>query len=503
MPNNLKRTASKAALAPSSPPPSSARPSFITPKKTRPSGYSGPIYDPNPVNPFAVTPPKPSPFTTDQPGPSTSPFIHASSPKKLKEVLQLNSLRKVRERDGVGSPLKEITPRTRARKRLRGDVVDDTPMKDRLPRRKRGEGGKQGMTVEIQDEELEEEDEDELGPSPFKSMEGANRTFTSLLVEAEVVTGGLEQTRRLKGKEKGHGSRGRSNEMMVLFGRAAQGEKMKTEKKEEEGKTPHVPRQSTPPVNGSPKQAFASDPPLRHPSPDLQSLAVGDEGGSSEELPTPPSDPVLEAAASQVSPSKPIRPINTLSLSDDEEDEWDPEDGRAKRTISIVSTRRDARKAWSDDDLINNAVDEDDDASEEEAEEEEVQMPPLAEGTTATSTTRPSSPITTSLAPPLLSLLSLKSPSSTSKQSRLTDLRVKAIFNPLDATRLRAMKRGQEVYVPGEGVETGEDIEVMKANEMGGVGADDGGGEGDDDWESENEGWKRTGLGIEDEQDDW
>ena len=203
--------------------------------------------------------------------------------------------------------------------------------------------------------------------------------------------------------------------------------------------------------------------------------------------------------AARVSPSRPTRPTRVLAISDDEEDEWDPEGGRVRRTVVIIPTRPAVKRAWSDDDPI---VDAEEDAEENlDDVEEDALVPHLAEGTTATSTTYPSSPTTTFLAPPLLSLLSLNSPSSKVSQSRLTDLRVKAIFNPSDTIRLRAIKRGQDVYFPGEGGEEGED-EMLHAVGVRDYDEHECRG-GDDDWESENEGWKKEGVGMEHEEGDW
>jgi len=398
----------------------------------------------------------------------------------------------------MGSPLKEITPRTRARKRLKGEAVEDTPMKDRVPRRKRGERGiemgKEAMLVESQDDEA---DDDEFGPSPMKALGGGNRTFTSLLVEAEIEATPVHGVRKGKGKERGN--RGRPSEMLGLFGKVPRGrEKGERAQVTKQPSTPAAPRHE----EGVVSPQSASDPPENSTAPVHENPRSTDEADSSEELSTPAPDPLLEAAASQVSPSKPSVPTRTISLSDDEEDQWDPEGGRARRTVVIVPTRRAAR-AWSDDDLVHDDVDDDQAEDEVEAEEEEAAVPPLVEGTTATSTTHPSSPTTASLAPPLLWMLSLHSPSSSSKQSRLADLRVKAIFNPTDAAKLRAMKRGQEVYLPGEGGDEEADEKVMDAYAMGGEGQDEGGGEGVDDWESEDEGWKRASVGMDDDEGDW
>ena len=342
-----------------------------------------------------------------------------------------------------------------------------------------------------EDEDLDLEG---LGPSPVKPMAVGSRTFTSLVVEAEVEAGPIKSS----GRGESQSSGGRENlEMPGLFRRTAKGKE-----KEKPPQTFKRVSPSAPPL----RPAIVESPPsLDHfTESDQFSPRTGAtivERDAYDQLSTPPSDPLVEAAAAQASPSRPNRPTKLLALSDDEEDEWDPEGGRVRRTVVIVPTRPATTQAWTDDDLIEHAREDDEDRVDEE---EDARVPHLAEGTTATSTTYPSSPTTTFLAPPLLSLLSLHSPSSKLNQSRLTDLRVRAIFNPVDAIRLRAIKRGQDVYLLGEGGEEGEDDEVMHAFDMRDAAEREDECEGgDDDWESENEGWKKEGVGMEKDEDDW
>lgn len=83
----------------------------------------------------------------------------------------------------------------------------------------------------------------------------------------------------------------------------------------------------------------------------------------------------------------------------------------------------------------------------------------------------------------------------------MNDLRVKAIFNPDDAARLRAAKKGQDIYVAGqvEGDED-EDGDLIDQYQFDGVQAEDNGADGDDDWDDDCDGWKRTGLSMDDEE---
>ncbi|ORY27476.1 hypothetical protein BCR39DRAFT_538187 [Naematelia encephala] len=492
---NLKRTASKAALQPhpSSPPSllSSSRPSFITPKKPRPS-YSGPVVDPNPLNPFA-SPSKSATKSIE----ATSPFIHASSPRKLKEVIQANSLRKVRERESAKA---EITPRTRARKRLKGEWVEDTPIKDKAPRRRRGEGrsvvdqGDDGFGREasirgrmkmIEEDRLavEAESDDELGPSPVKRPAGMLRAFTELLGESDrpvVKLNGVSDAQRQPSREK-------SGRLDSLGGSS----------KDEQGK------ERAEAVRSISQESGVSP---SHPGQPEHRISIAPPSPPVEVLPPPSPDPEIETAISIPTPSRSQARTKVLSLSDDEIDEWDPEAGPIRHRVVITGTRRvPAVRRSSSDEYDEVSASEDGDENDQDHDHDrdlEEAPPPLVEGTTATS---PSSPSSASLAPPLMSVLSLHSPSR-KKQGQLNDLRVKAIFNPRDATRLKALRKGQEIYVSGEIDNAAEEEDVIGLYEVGMVAESlgDEAREGDDDWDSENEGWKRdtAGLGLDDD-DGW
>lgn len=81
-----------------------------------------------------------------------------------------------------------------------------------------------------------------------------------------------------------------------------------------------------------------------------------------------------------------------------------------------------------------------------------------------------------------LASLSLRSPAMR-KGERLADLRVRALLDPTSAaaTALRAMSRGQDVYATGEGLEGEEEDDIEGVIDI---------EDGDDDWESDPEGWK-------------
>jgi hypothetical protein len=286
---------------------------------------------------------------------------------------------------------------------------------------------------------------------------------------------------------------------------------------------------------------------------------------AANQLSTPPPDPLLEAALSQPTPSRLARRAKVLTIEDDEADEWDPEGGNIRRQVVIVPTRRAVSRHVESDGLGldgegSDAPNEEEDGDEDEDEYEidegdhrathaakpsEVVEMNRGEGNTgyddemsedpgpgsskdndgtaltATTTTTLSSAVPSSPAsstPPLFSMLSLHSPSArrirTQKTSRAEALRVKAIFDPLAAAQLRAMRRGQDVFIAGQGAEgeEEEEDEIMQRynfrlgaheEEAEAEAEDQDGGEDvfeDDDWEEEDEGWKRTVVGMDDDE---
>ncbi|WWD16585.1 hypothetical protein CI109_101013 [Kwoniella shandongensis] len=611
----LKRKASRAGLNnhDSSPPPvplPTARTLFSTPKKKK--AYSGPVHDPNPVNPFTSSPAsKTSPFKhpsssniePDELTPSSSsaafragasssvvsPFIHASSPRKLKAVLEANSLRKVKERETVVSV--GITPRTRARKRLRGEKVDDTPLKEKerdgwRRRRSSGRSSEEPLDIDFSEglgggskkgsgsgfpfasDDEDDSEEEELGPSPMKALRGEGRKFTSLFGELEAeatstntttssttATGGMTQEttsiaktatvqtklmmkstqkkvdqREVQVKANGKGGvkektkkekrRGRPSEMMGFFGRVGQ--------QKDRAKETAIPHDNG--NGGLSLEPIDTRPDTIEPSPPTASAPVQPNHAgpstppqpsrhrSDSPLATPPPDPLLEEAAmSLLTPSKALqRRDKFVSLSDDEEDEWDPEGGKVMRRVVIVPTRRAVRRRRGSDDLDSASDVEshneeaEDDLEGDEEEDEEASPSIVREGTTHSSTLP--SPTTSTIQHPtsLLHLLTLQSPTkpsshATARKAKLDELRVKAIFNPFDAAKLKAIKRGQEVTFLGEGADGEEQIEenLLERYEEGDVDDDnDGVGAGEDDWESESEGWKRT-EGVMDDEEAW
>lgn len=111
-------------------------------------GYPTPVSDPAHRNPFeddvVASTDQGTPRKGGTPGdaitksPAKQAFLFAPSPKRLKSLLEVNSLHASSSRDpaSIASPGKStavpaVTPRTRARKRLRGEEVDETPEKER------------------------------------------------------------------------------------------------------------------------------------------------------------------------------------------------------------------------------------------------------------------------------------------------------------------------------------------------------------------------------------
>lgn len=555
--HSLKRKASHPKLSPPPTPApsalassSTARTLFTTPKK---KAYSGPIIDPNPVNPFNVlnSPGKARSITNGGFNPNSgtglsgvdrigsggagskeaavSPFIHASSPKKLKQVLEANSYHR---NTLVSSPVvavvdsttvsEGITPRTKARKRLRGEPVEDTPVKDRQVRRRRSHmavsnsnsqsesqsdstrdvnfgkpiGGIFGgpdrdlMIDEEQEEgdEKEEEDEDEegLGPSPVKPIGG--KTFTSLFDDE-----GMLSPRRIVSAKNGKAPQGGTtnagkgkNEkeasqpgIMGFFGKLKKAKEKGKEKEKEKEKEADLSTITSPTLNKSADKT-------------LNSITPSPTSFEPDLDPAEPSAPSLAARHQR-------RKDKILSLSEDEDDEWDPEGGKVQRKVVIVPTRRQVKRRASNDGLsgLLHAVEEesmvDEEQYEEEVDEEQYEEVEeegdaiIANGNGDTDGQSPHIP---------LDLLAIASPHK-QRSTELESLRVSAIFNPFARKRLLALKRGQEIHTTGEAA-TGEEEEDADGWER----LDnvlEGEGKRDDDWESEDEGWKK----IEDVLDDW
>lgn len=538
---SLKRKASHAKL---SPPPSAlaststARTLFTTPKK---KAYSGPIIDPNPINPFNIlnSPGKARSITNGGFNPnsgtglggvermgsgptgskdavSLSPFIHASSPKKLKQVLEANSYHKTLVSGPVAtaeSNVSEgITPRTKARKRLRGEPVEDTPVKDRQTRRRRSHmavsksqsqsqsqsdstrdvnfgkpigGIFNGQNRDPMDEGGQgdegggDEDEEGLGPSPVKPLGG--KTFTSLFDDEDMPPRSIvsAKTKSLGGKTDGKGKSGKEASqpgIMGFFGKLKKAKEKEKEKEKEMEKEKEKEKEKGAGISTTP-------------SPTLDKSADNTlNSGTLSPASFKPDLDLPEPYASS-SPRHQRRKDKVLSISEDEDDEWDPEGGKVQQKVVIVPTRRQVKRQTSTDGLSGLL-----DGVEEGMVDEEQDEDVGEEGDVIFENENGDTDGQTSHIP--LDLLAITSPLK-QRSAELESLRVSAIFNPFARKRLLALKRGQEIHTTGEAA-TGEE----EGDAGGWEGPDnvlEGEGKRDDDWESEDEGWKKIEEGL----DDW
>ena len=404
-----------------------------------------------------------------------SPFFHASSPSKLKELLQQNSLRKVQERN---SPMKEITPRTKARKRLTGEI-EETPAKSRV-RRKRGAGavpdvdkGLNGSSNVMKlDESRVDEDEDEFGPTPIKRQPDAFHTFFDLDEPSGTAAAGPSRT------SNGLTRSGSSNMVGRLLAAGVKGK----EKAADPSLTKQNGKGAGAIIPSSPPRADTETPAVEA-SDDLE------EGADMEDQMAPSLADEQDDVEAPSKTKEPPRPEKTVSISDDELDEWDPEASHVKHRVRIVPTRSRPTKRWSDNDDNDSNGGADVNERSEPAESDDQVTSPLDETTTSQTNQSIQSP------PPLLSLLSLTSPNQRQgRYARLKELRYKALFNPSgsDARKLKAFTKGQEAFVAGEAEDQDEEDELEEVEENERERADD-------DWESESDGWNRTGVEMDDD----
>ncbi|KLT41123.1 hypothetical protein CC85DRAFT_329351 [Cutaneotrichosporon oleaginosum] len=282
----------------------------------------------------------------------------------------------------------------------------------------------------------QEEDEEELGETPVKGEAFA-------ILDDEPKGRDLFPIFRRAASEASHGAD------------KERGGKRKG-RETEDANVPRGKDRATP-TNGK-RRMVEADAPSKKPRPSLdealrnpEAMSVEEDVGGEAVAAPPPTTPPRPARARATSE-------RVLELTDDE---LDPE--ASPVVLTITGTRRTFDPVDDDDifDMPDAAVDEDGD--EEEAEEVEVQG---AEGEDPRA---------------MLSLLSLRSPIARAGE-RMADLRVRALLDPTSAAAvaLRAKRRGQDVFACGETgfeeeyLEIGEEVEI----------------EGDDDWESDPEGWK-------------
>lgn len=411
-----------------------------------------------------------------------SPFLHISSPKQLKSML-LESARKSAEKE---KEREKDTPRTHARRRLAGEV--DSPVGVRKRRGFRDAapaGGPAGLlgapTAEM---------EDELGETPVKGEafallddfsatgdaakgEPKGRDLLSIFRRAAED---LEPATKVKAKAKEEGKhveKGKTGEAELGW------EKGKRASKRENGRQ-HKRKASTTERPG--KKARSSSIPPDAPQADANAsidASIDAEAEAEALVPsTPP--PVTRTRAPRRTPHR----TRVLQLSDDE---WDPE--ASPRRIMITGTKRAAVSVRND---VIASDDEggvqDEEGGEEGVEEGEEGAEEGEEGGEAVPDGAEVVEVETdgdgTHTRELLSLLSLRSSIARSGE-RMADLRVRALLDPTSAAAaaLRARRRGQDVFACGEGMYEEEYLEIEEVDAV---------AEGDDDWESDPEGWKEV-----------
>jgi hypothetical protein len=402
------------------------------------------------------------------------------------------------------------------------------------------ERGKGEMMFDLEvdmGEEEEEADDEELGETPIKpgqwgftelipetrgaaeSSAAAGKKAPKAMLNAAIsAAAGANGKVSAKSKVPAKGAKGKGREdarqmkMNTFFQRAPKPKSSDPVISNGDGSahTPADPATSSaqdiPPL--SPPYAGPSRPPSISPPPaQPDTWEIAPDSDPVERLPTPPPDPEMEllaAAPVQTAPSSTRR--RTIKRITANSDDDDGEGSAMDREIVITSTRaaihprrrrgsldsigsyhsRDSAAAGdSGDDLDPDAADEEDDGAGFDTEAD----------------------ATSSLPPHLLSLLSLRSPTKPLAQRNKADLVYKSLFDPEAARRLKAAKRGQDVRVggvdmvheeaEGEGAEEEELLRMYAGKEGDDVGAGGEGAYADDDWEEEEEGWKRPGEDMD------
>jgi hypothetical protein len=514
------------------------------------------------------TPGKSTSQQEGQAGSAADGFLFAPSPSRLKSLLEANSLSRSPSKmsppsgiSGNSVGMTGITPRTKARKRLRGEEVEDTP-KPR-GRGSRGSSGAKGFfgsdglgrgrSDDEDDDRAEDEDEDEvLGPTPKKGELGRRGNFKTLFGvdeeedddfehDVELVlegnekkkkrgemgdmtaggTGGMGKMFKKRKIEVGEGSaRAKDLKSGVVNGRSAKengkgkGKELPTNKSTNMG-PPSTPRKDTKEVAQSPRSASQVTP-LKGKK--LAYLAQLDkQDGTAEETDNSEAVPGLNLSPEdrgRIHVEEDL--VREIEYSDSDADDGpDPalnEDGMAldaaprRRTmkVKIEPYRLDQQRRVA-------------------AAGGTIKARDLRGGgrqferTTSSSSTGGKGKIKTVVRNPdvldeddvieqvaeesdetdSLSRLTLRSPENDVLRRTMAyhERKAMAIFSTKAANDLRLRRKGIEIFAAGEGFE-GEDDD----GEVEDHGRDDEGSEGDDDWDSEPEGWKKVGLGVD---DDW
>lgn len=572
--------------------------------------YPTPVSDPKHSNPFEDdvvenkeqgTPRKRGVEADAFKSPSKQAFLFAPSPKRLKSLLEVNSLHASsssrepqRSTTAYASParsttLPSITPRTRARKRLRGEEVDDTPEKDseregkslkigsrwaqaRSLRLQRGSGalgedaaregangeGKDPQSIKrinvwkrnVQEEtmsqhdqgadasadHLSDDDDEILGPTPVKptanpsniSMTSGKRLFVDMLPPIDTTTH-LRKPPMTSGQAASEASGKLQDEVQGMELQdvgldSAEGITRTPSKamsrfmamKPKSTGSPHTMHVGSGAFddeashamnivdNGLPQAAEEKSPLMRdlYVEPDasdtddeqvpVETIDIKDfKTGDEETEPQKKWGPSEQSLAKEIvlSDEEGEGPNRQVSDEDHRMEDGDAERvPRGPKKLRIESYRytlqqkvaqqRTKRKhnLFDENDFEEMQGNEDGDVDEDDVRESAPNQPDPFQA---------------------LSQLSIQSPDSKviRKTMALQEARAKAIFDGRARERLRAAKRAP-VYGAGEGMERGNEAEEGYAG-LPDPFVDEG---DDDDWESDAEGWKATGLP---DDDDW
>lgn len=427
--------------------------------------------------------------TSTKAGRSSQPsYLFAHSPSRLKTLLSEHSprspLKPTTGIDGLG-----ITPRTKARKRLRGEVVEDTPKKARLgsftgsgatrPTASRRNEDWAASDIDDDDDARDDDDDEVLGPTPRKST-GSKSKFRNLLDELDEEP--PPPTRKRPSTNAVDSS------LAKMFKKPAS--TMEDTKPTATAAVPVTPGKKTISnhLNTSPTT------PLKG-----KKLAYLAQLDSQQE------DALTAAATEDVLPgSSPLPPshkgvqveedlVREIEFSD--EDDPDAYAGQAKR-IKIEPYRLDVQRrlaAAALQDSPNGRSAQKLDSMHESHQTKFANEQEDDEGATGSPTD--------------MSRLSIHSPTTANddlvrRTMEYHNRRAMAIFSNSTAKQLERERKGIDVVFAGQsskghhedhsdqvypsGLHVGGESEVEEA--------------GDDDWDSEPEGWKNVGLSVE---DDW
>lgn len=443
------------------------------------------MHDPSPVNPFA--------------SPSQPSYIYAESPKKFKALLEAGSAQK--RANGSGH---EITPRTRARKRLRGEPVEDTPGKPKSRTMSRinsvgASGRAPGPSRQVSASsrgsalsDMEDGEEDEvLGPTPVKpGLNGSagqtadagpsntrERRFELVFDDAErhdppSPLRGMRLFRRASEEASGPKTGGTVEEAAIV--QEANGTSA-VSSVTAEATSPDM-QMGDVQADHATEDPSEVDQPMADVSSDLSPPAEGKNNETTSPAQSPSSLPAGISDPRMV-PDELLAHDIEVSSDEDGEDQAGPSKSPAKinsRTkLRIASSRLVTQQR-----IIG---------KERTAQRfgPRASPPPSKDGTLE-------GVIQVPIAPTLgLASLAL---SPTSKVVRRTlalqESRAKAVFDSQAAQKLRLAKQAP-VWLPGESEQAeGSDGEVVAADDS----------TADDDWESDAEGWKATGLP---DDEDW